>query len=221
MRNRKITKTLSSLIILTVLLGLCFQFGIFNRKPDFSSVQMYGTLSQIYLGIYFLAERLWLRKHRRGVLAAFWKYSSFVMFTFGIIIGWIFVYPFYTGLKNNVQTAFILLHIILPIEVLLEWLTGEKGHFQKQFRIFGILPPVIYTLVALILGAMKKGIGMDHAQYPYSFLNVSQLGYEIVIPTCILYFLLLIIWCSVVVGIDRDLAKRKKRRHRYGEANRT
>lgn len=212
MRNRKLTKVLSTMIVLTVLAGLCFQFNLLKGKPDFSSIVLYGTLSQINIGVYFFFERIWLKHHRRGVLAAFWKYASFTLFTFGILIGWIFVYPFQTGLKSNIQTACLLLHVILPVEVVLEWLTGEKGHFQKQFRIFGIVPPVVYAATALILGAMKKGFGMDGAQYPYSFLNVSELGYEIVIPTCILYFILLVIWCSVVCGMDKSMYRNRKRK---------
>lgn len=220
MRNRKIVKQLSLLIVLTVLIGLCFQFGIFNGKPDFSSLQMYGTLSQIYIGVYFLVERIWMNHHRKGVPAAFWKYSSFIAFTYGIIIGWIFVYPFYTDVKNNVQTAFVLLHVVLPAEVLLEWIIGEKGHFQKQFLIFGILPPVAYGITALILGALHKGIGMNGAAYPYPFMNVSQLGYGIVIPTCILYFVILLIWCGIMIETDTGIAA-GKRKKRYDQTNRT
>lgn len=214
MKNRKLTKVLSTLIVVTVLAGLCFQFGIIKGKHDFSSIVMYGTLSQINIGVYFFFERIWLNHHRKGVLAAFWKYSAFILFTFGMIIGWIFVYPFQTGLKSNIQTANLLLHVLLPIEVVLEWLSGEKGHFQRQFRIFGILPPVVYAGAALILGAMKKGFGMDGAQYPYTFLNVSELGYEIVIPTCILYFILLVIWCSLVCGMDRNMYRNRKKKQR-------
>ena len=220
MRYRRLNMLLSVFIVLTVIIGLGFQFGLFHGKPDFSSIGMYGTLSEINIGIYFLAERIWMKHHRRGVFAAFWKYGSFVIYLFGILIGWIFVYPFYSGLKQQVETAFVLLHVVLPVEVLLEWIIGEKGHFQKQFRIFGILPPCVYIVVVLILGAMKKGLFVNQADYPYSFLNVTQLGYQIVIPTCILYFLLLIIFSNVIVGIDTGMADRQRRKKRYDQTYR-
>ena len=214
MKNRSLDKMLSVLIVLTVLIGLGFQFGIFNGKHDFSSLVMYGTLSDLYIGIYFLVERIWMGHHHRGVFAAFWKYSAFITYLFGILIGWIFIYPFYSGLKHQVETAFVLLHVILPAEVFLEWIIGEKGHFQKQFRIFGILPPCIYVVVALIMGAVNRGFGMDGNSYPYPFLNVSQLGYGIVLPTCILYFLMLVIFCAVIVEIDTALASGNRKRKR-------
>lgn len=211
---------LSTFIVLTVLVGLGFQFGLFSGRPDFSSIGMYGTLSTINLGVYFLAERIWMKKHHRGVFAAFWKYGSFSSYLFGILIGWIFVYPFYTGLKHQIQTAFILLHMILPAEVLLEWMIGEKGHFQKQFRIFGILPPVVYVTVVLILGSMKKGMFVNGTDYPYSFLNVTQLGWQIVIPTCILYFLMLVIFNSIVAGTDTGMAENRRRKKKYDQTYR-
>lgn len=220
MKNRTLTKMLSSFIVLTVLIGLGFQFGIFNGKPDFSSLQMYGTLSEIETGIYFLADRIWMKHHRKGVMAAFWKYSTFMTLMSGVLLGWMFVYPFYTSLKTNVETAFLILHILLPTEVMLEWMTGEKGHFQKQFLIFGILPPTVYGIVALILGALKRGISMNGTGYPYSFMNVSQLGYSIVLPTCILYFLMLLILCVIVIDIDTELAARKRRKRKYDQTYR-
>ena len=70
--------------------------------------------------------------------------------------------------------------------LLVEWLLSEKGHFWKQFTWSGMILFIIYWIVALAAGAAGHGIGLNGHVYPYPFLDVDMLGWQIVIPNIIL-----------------------------------
>lgn len=206
---RRKERFMAFVIIITSLIGLAFETEIVKGKFSGDIFSMAMPLAVVYNLVYYLIEFRWLKRHKRGVFLASWKFSAFITITASCIIGWIFMQPFYHSLSATMQKGMMFTHIALPIELFIEWMIGEKGHYQKQFFIMGIFPLCAYVLTALIMASLNMKMGMQGDKVPYPFLDIDLLGFRIVLMTCILYAVMLIIYTAVIIDIDQSLVRKR------------
>lgn len=206
---RRKERFMALVIILTSVIGLAYETGLIKGKFSGDIFSMAMPLAVVYNLVYYLIEFNWLKRHRKGVFLAFWKFSAFITITASCIIGWIFMSPYYHSLSAMMQKGMMFTHVALPIELFIEWIIGEKGHYQKQFFIMGIFPLCAYVLTALIMASLNMKMGMQGDKVPYPFLDIDLLGFRIVLMTCILYAVMLVIYTAVIIDIDQSLVRKR------------
>ena len=89
-----------------------------------------------------------------------------------------------------------------------------RSHFWKQFTWSGMILFIIYWIVALAAGAAGHGIGLNGHVYPYPFLDVDMLGWQIVIPNVILVLSELWVYDRLWIFADQMLRRWEKKHER-------
>lgn len=207
MKKRTLEKTVDILIVITGIISLLFLFGVIEAESvSFEPLNQVMTILTIIAMIYYLIEWMWIRSKKEGVFFALIKYILITSVTFCTIFGWIFMTPFYALEADNVQIAYIFLHIVIPLEIILEWIVSEKGHFRRKFITPYMFLVVVY-LVSVILLASFTGISC-----PYAFLDPEQLGYKIVLEESILLTVVLFFYAKGILWIDHAFRKKRKKK---------
>lgn len=131
------------------------------------------------------------------------------------VIAAIAVYITVVGLIYNVVLRYMwdpvglqlvvdeLLHSFNPIWFVLFWfLFIEKDQLQWKAVIRWLLYPLIYVIYVFIRGALS-------GNYPYPFLDVTELGYTTSIINAFFVTLVFMFFSLVYVGIGKVMSKRK------------
>ena len=120
------------------------------------------------------------------------------------------MYKFHT--QNIV--ANILVHIISPILIILEYLLlDEKGNFKHYFPLLWIISPVayiVYVYTYSLLGGRFYNIG-GSKKFAYLFLDYEVCGIEKVIFYMVCMAIIVISVGYILFFVDLKLAKKNKR----------
>ncbi|WP_411821477.1 Pr6Pr family membrane protein [Leptospira sp. 'Mane'] len=105
-----------------------------------------------------------------------------------------------TGLQYFVNIS---LHYIIPIIYLIYWIFYlKKGTAKLRHPLVWLLYPTLYAIYSFFRGEMIH-------EYPYPFINVTQLGYAIVFRNFLLLSLAYYILGIFIIAIDWILFKLK------------
>ena len=121
--------------------------------------------------------------------------TTFIMTT-GIVY-----FLFLRGLEAELQTTIpwvnFVLHTLLPLYALVDWLVFPSRHRIKFKRIgLWILYPLLYLVYTLTRGPLVEW-------YPYPFLNPANGGYGQVAVSSVAITVLILICALIVVGSRR------------------
>lgn len=121
--------------------------------------------------------------------------TTFIMTT-GIVY-----FFFLRGLEAELQTTIpwvnFVLHTLLPLYALIDWLVFPSKHIIKFKRIgLWILYPLLYLVYTLTRGPLVDW-------YPYPFLNPANGGYGQVAVSSVAITVLILICALIVVGSRR------------------
>jgi len=130
-----------------------------------------------------------------------------------IVQGGLLVYIFVVMLLNHFFLAGIVrftgmqwvvdrfLHYIIPVLYIVFWIFyGKKGRQEYSNCIRWLIFPLIYILYVLIRGAIID-------QYPYPFIDVTELGYAVVLRNSVLIGVVYVIVGLIFIIIDKRLRK--------------
>ena len=136
-----------------------------------------------------------------------------IFLTKPIVEGGILVYIFVVMLINHLflqglvnQTGMqwvvnLFLHYIIPVFYIAFWiLYGKKGRQEYSNSIRWLIYPFIYILYSLARGALIN-------QYPYPFIDVTELGYALALRNTVLIIVAYLIVGLMLVIIDKRLTK--------------
>jgi hypothetical protein len=97
-----------------------------------------------------------------------------------------------------------LLHTILPLGTLLFWLLyEEKGKLQWKSIGSWLIYPLIYLLYTLIRGNIS-------GEYPYPFVDVTELGIQKAMFNSLAVFLLFVLLSSALIWIGKRFGRETK-----------
>lgn len=208
MKKRTLEKLIDILIVGSCVTGLLFLFGVLGSDAiSFTSMNQLMTILTILSCIYYLIEFIWIQAKKKGIFFSLVKYILLVSVSFCTIFGWIFMRPFYELEADNVQTAYLFLHILIPLLEIAEYMVSEKGHFNQKFLITFLFLTIVYLTCVLLLGEFAN------VAYPYAFLNPKQLTYKIVLEECVILIVVLFFYGKAILWIDRKYRKKKRKRN--------
>lgn len=209
MKRFRYNRLLCFLIVVTDLTGLLFLFGVFQKEFHPDRFGTFTFIASLNVLLYYLLNFFHL-KHSSAIYIPGWKFSAFIDLTSMAVYGLIYLFGSIEKSDISLHRGTAILWIILPLLLLVDWGVNEKRHTHYRFILIALFLPVLYMVLALILGANGHGIGISGNAWPYPFMNVDQLGWKLVIESCILRFLF---WCFygwLAVRTDRYLGKRKR-----------
>ncbi len=103
-----------------------------------------------------------------------------------------------TGLQKIVDE---LLHSFIPLLFVIHWLTfSPKTKLQWQSVISWLIYPLVYTILILVAGNISRF-------YPYPFIDVNELGYQLVIINSLAMCLGFLILSLLLIVISKTLFK--------------
>ena len=117
----------------------------------------------------------------------------------------------------------IVLHYVVPVMSLLDWLFFDKKGLMPAWGPFAWLSLVLgylaFTMIAVSIFGVYMGGGTtaDLTDYPYTFLDPAIVGVSGVASFCGAMVVLFVILGYVLYGIDHWLGRR---RHKNGSASR-
>lgn len=103
--------------------------------------------------------------------------------------------------QGPLKLADIALHYAAPL-IFIGWWVFFQPHRQLAYRMIPAMlaPPVLYNIYAMVRGAIS-------GEYPYPFLDVNRLGYQIVGGNIVALFLVVVALLCIVVAVDRRLGR--------------
>ncbi len=141
-----------------------------------------------------------------------------------IVEGGLLVYIFLVMLINHFFLAGIVqltgmqwvvdlfLHYIIPVLYIVFWIFfGIKGRQEYSNSIRWLIFPFIYILYVLMRGAII-------AQYPYPFIDVTELGYAVVLRNSVLIAVAYLIVGLIFIIIDKRLTKTEMAKENHGSS---
>ncbi len=99
--------------------------------------------------------------------------------------------------------ANVLLHYVIPIMYVVDWLVFvPKGTLRWSQALNWLTFPLLYAVYTFIHGGLT-------GFYPYFFINVSRLGYPMVLFNCALFFIGFAFLGLALTAIDRLLGRKE------------
>lgn len=103
--------------------------------------------------------------------------------------------------EGGLLVSNILMHYVSPIMYLVWWaVLSSHGTLRLRHVPLMLLPGIGYLAYALIRGAIV-------GEYPYDIINVTKAGYGGVAIGAAILIVLVAIFCALLVGLDRLLAR--------------
>lgn len=103
-------------------------------------------------------------------------------------------------------------HIIMPLMVILDWiLFDEKGKFKKYYIFIWLILPFIYFIFICIRATLGKTFTYASSRYPYFFLDIDAYGVLQVLLNVLLAIIAVLILGYILFKIDNLLMIKKKR----------
>lgn len=194
-------------IVLLALVGVLIQIGIFEDELMIYNLNYYTLLSNILCIVYFIIDIIYILKVKDN--KTFCPPLKSIM-TMSITVTMLIVIFLLQGsfpTTGLIGLSFIILHYIVPIMVILDWLLfDKKGLYKVTYPFLNLIVPAVYYIYVIIL--VNTGYEFSTAsKYPYPFLDKYKLGYSKVIISDIVIVILYIILGFIYYFIDHKLQK--------------
>lgn len=223
--NKKWMQVYRILYILVGVTGLILHSGLLSGNLRTNMFIYYTNLSNLLCILFFTVLTMCTATGRSGK-----KLQSLKgMCTIAILITFL-VYHFalrplilrhpdsFSGaaaeLGNVWAPSNILVHYLLPLATLLDWLLfDDKGVYRWRDLLHWSAAPMAYCIFALVRAPLGGIIAGTQSRYPYPFLDVDVLGWPVVLSNIgILLACFLFIEC-LYLGLDSLLGKRQLKQY--------
>ena len=199
---RKMSVVWKSCIVLCALEGILLQMGIMSGTLSFYSFRMFTVLSNALTVIYYVLAIA--AGSGRGAWCPALKLMMVVSILLTGGVSFVMLQDLMVGASDIQRLSLILMHDVVPIAVLVDWLFMDShGSLRISDPILALFPAGLYSAVALIGAQFGYGLGSKGSRYPYPFMDIDQRG---LVPVLITEAILLVILLAVgflLYGIDR------------------
>ena len=185
-------------------------FGLFEAKFEvgfyvyFTNISNYICMIIMFIELYDVIKR---KGDDYIKTSPSWKFMGIIMILITFIL-FNFVLSKYRPIEKNLTIASVLMHAVLPVLYILDWiLFYERKKTKWYYPLFGLITPFLYVIFIFIRAFIKKGKG--YLIYPYFFLNIDYLGVDGVIV-----WLIILLICFLVVGYILYIIDHYKRKRR-------
>ena len=204
---KKLSVIFKSFIVICSAVGILLQCGLGSGAMSGESLRMFTTLSNLAVLVYFVFHIVFMVHGQlpRSMHRAKFAVTLSIMLT-GLVAHFM-LRPYFASVTGLYKTALTLLHYVVPISVVADWmLFDKKGHTDNSMPLFAAVFPIIYAAVSLAMAAVDP----TRWPVPYPFLDFDALGWGGVVLNIILLAAGFLAVGYLGVWVDRRLAKKQK-----------
>lgn len=151
LQSKKLSVSFKLILVVFCAFGLLLSFGVFDGRFKLESLRFFTVLSNLLCFLYFLFDLFYLKKYFHDENKVTWNPILKGITTMSITVT-LLVAHFLLGARFEMRTtmgiSFLLLHYIVPIMTILDWLLfDKKGYIKKESPLVWTLGPLVYFLV--------------------------------------------------------------------------
>lgn len=207
-KNRYLSVLFKLILAGCGIVGIQLQLNLFSTDPNWGMFRYFTNLSNLLCVVYFIfaAFRILFSKDISATsLIPPLKFMTTMSITVTLLIAHFLLSDF--TMDDSMAIALNLLHYVVPLLTLLDWLLFDhKGQSKKSYPLLALLPALfyyIYVLIASNFGAPFAG----NSRFPYPFLNTDSLGVGRVLFTVVVLFVGFTVLGYLFYLIDHLLAR--------------
>lgn len=190
------------IIVLVSGIGVYLNFKIFTVK---GAIIYYTVQSNLLCFVFYLAIVILMMSGKLKKDKVYYIFKGLV--TMAIVITMI-VYQLFlanTGAYDGHEFTSAIVHLIVPSLVIFDYLIfAEKGNLKKNDPYIWSLSLVAYFVFYKVYTIMG-GKFNDAGTCPYFFLSVDEMGYIGVIFSCLIIYIVFILFGKLVCFLDKRL----------------
>ena len=214
-KNKYFSLSYKLLIIIIGIFGLydnCFHNSKVSLIEHFSYyTNLSNLLCVIFFCIYSIKMIINWKKEKHFYFQRIKGMVMIAIMITGIVYN-IILRPFMTnvdGVMNLNSFGNYIVHIIVPIMVVLDWiLFDKKGIYNKKEPFIWLLLPFIYFVFICIRAHIGKPFTYTSSNYPYFFLDIDAFGILQVLVNVFICIFFILILGYFFVFIDYKLNKK-------------
>jgi hypothetical protein len=131
--------------------------------------------------------------------------TAIAVYIFAVGLGYNFLLRHIWHPQGLQRIADELLHVVVPALYVLYWfMYTPKSGLRWRYILPWLLYPFLYLVFALTRGSID-------GFYAYYFIDVSKLGYLVVLKNALLLFVVLVVISALFIAVGRTIAKSKWR----------
>ena len=210
--NKRFSFFFKLLIVLMGTYGL-YKACFFNKVSLEEHFSYYTNLSNLICVIYFLiiiVRTVIVKKIDTKYYGL--KGAVVVMIAVtGLVYNFI-LRPFMSdveGVMDLHSFSNYIVHLIIPVMVILDWLLfDKKGNLKSKYSIYWLVIPFMYWIFICIRANFAKPFMYTGSKYPYFFIDIEEFGVGIVIVNVILAIAAILLLGFILCKIDNKLSKK-------------
>ncbi|MDD8049624.1 MAG: Pr6Pr family membrane protein [Thomasclavelia sp.] len=171
------------LLVIIGIIGILGQLQVFERKLNLSMLSYFTVLSNLAVIVYFIIDIVFIIFHEKTFSYTI-KYMLMMAITVtGLVAHFMLTMSF--SFNNMTSFSFLIVHYIIPIMTVLDWLIfDEKGNMKLFDPFKWTIAPLIYALGVFIIASMSNNF-FNGNRFPYPFLDTSINSLPVVIITIV------------------------------------
>ncbi|MHA1269564.1 MAG: Pr6Pr family membrane protein [Candidatus Helarchaeota archaeon] len=173
-------------------------YNLFGSYRYYTMQTNLMVLSWLSLGLIFHNKPNIIQKLIGNLKGAFTLYITVTFLVFAIILSPLYHPVGFYAFSN------IVLHYIIPISFILDWIITEKSNYKWKFLLYWIIYPICYLVFDLIYGFAT-------GDYIYPFLDINKLGIPVFLISISILVILYISLGIMYIGINRKWLKIKNK----------
>ncbi len=213
MVKRIISLAYKCLILLCAVIGILLQCEVGTSNFSLYSFRMFTTLSNLAVAVFYLAYLIAEMRNAASTRSSVkFRYCKFLI-TMSIMLTGLVAHfmlrGMFDGMDTIVKAGLLLLHYVVPIGTLLDWLLFDvKGTTTWKMPLFATIFPIAYVTASMIAAQFLTG----ENKYPYPFLNADTLGISAVTRNIVLLAVAFLAVGYLGVVVDCGMKKLTERK---------
>lgn len=168
-------------VLYSAALAIVLRCGLPGEGFWYGPFSTYGMISGLMTAVYYALSLLITSGKGNGVWCPSLKFMTLISAILVSTVVHFMLGSQYAGAGGTYRLALQLLHTVIPVGLLLDWLLFDAhGVLRVYDPLLALIPPAIYGL--LVLFGWRVGMGIT---VHYWFLNTANLG----TPTAVLILL--------------------------------
>ena len=157
-------------ICLLIIIGVFLQI-LSGRDTLITNLTVHTVLTNLYALAYFIALIMATKKNKDKDYHPWLRFSTLSCLLLTFFIANTALYSLYLEGNFCFSIAIIILHIIVPVLVTIDFVKAEKCTFKNHYIVTSLFPSLGYSTVWVLLLAIFPTL-----QCPYPFLNFRENG---------------------------------------------
>lgn len=213
--KHKISLIYKILILIVCTISIYLNFEAFTVQ---GAVIYYTVQSNIICFLFYLVTIIlyFTKKLKKNNLYYIFKGFVTIAITITFFVYWIALSSNMSGYEGH-ELSCIFAHLIVPLSIMLDYaIFGEKGNLKSNYPFIwstSLLLYLLFNIIYVLLGGTFYGGSI----YPYPYMNVEEYGLIGVSVNCLMIYIFVIGYGTIIQQIDNKLGKNKKQEvFKYG-----